>query len=247
MSTTLTKWRVFCLTENGWTEGWLADSGGPPTSCFHNNEHNINVNSIQSMDTTQTLTVKVAQESIPTGGNYKTKGFTMDIVPSGVTTLAVSWPINITSIAVHAMSTVDNLGDTIDAVVAPYTPCGVITADHPASVNSVSVNSTVIANAKVGYECFVGSEFLGMITGIDVANLVVHFVNTTTVLHHGGTYFFIQRRIIENLPLGLPSGNDLGISSQGGNYLPAGIITHVIYTNNSNVAKKFSFHVEHLF
>jgi hypothetical protein len=242
----LTKWRIYCITENSWTEGWL-ESGHTPTTCFRNNEHNVNPSSLQDIETTQKILVHIEQEAIATGGNYKTDGFAFTAAPNTTTIFPTTWPIPITTSVVHILDTVENLDDTLDAIVAPQTPVGVITAEHQIGCHIVSTNSTVFAHAKVGYECFVGMEFLGRILELNPSTLTIRFQNPTTVVHAAGEYFSIQLRIIQNYPLGTKIGGNLGVASIGGKWLPANTITNVIYTNNSNVAKKFRFTVEHLF
>jgi hypothetical protein len=51
MPNTVFKWRIYCTTENAWTEGWLNSDDPEPTTCFTDNSHTINPNSLQKTDT----------------------------------------------------------------------------------------------------------------------------------------------------------------------------------------------------
>ena len=44
----VTKYRVWCLTEGTWVEGWGQTE---PTACYNNNTHTINPNSVQDLET----------------------------------------------------------------------------------------------------------------------------------------------------------------------------------------------------
>lgn len=241
------RWQIYCNTEGGWTQGLLDQTVGPPSVCFNNPTHIINPNSPQQLDATQLLNVKVIQEDIPTGGHYTTEGFSMTIPPLTTQTLPVSWPMKTTCTLVHVMSNIDNLHDILNAVVNPHTLIGGITTNIDINSNIAYVNVTVIANIKIGFECYIGSEHLGRVIGIDSTNSKITFENVTSISHTAGEPVYTEMKIIRNLPLGMNNGYDLGSSSLGGKYLKENVITNIIYTNNSNVEKTFRFSVEYLF
>jgi len=247
MSSDLTKWRIFCLTENIWSEGWLDSSAGFPIKCFNDGGHSVNNNSCQEIDTTNTLTVSIKQESIQTGGNFKSKGYSFECGANSTSTYSVSWPYPITAMVVHILTDNSQRGDVMSAVVGPQTPVGVILSQCSEGDTTVSVNSTVIAHAYVGYECFIGVESLGRILEIDANNLIVRFETPATQNHPANSYFKIQMRIIENHLLGYSFGNDIGVSNIGGKYLPASLPTIVEYTNNSMSDNTCRFTIEYLY
>lgn len=241
-------WKIYCNTESIWTQGLLDQSLGPPTVCFKNDTHSVNINSSQQLDNNETFNVKVIQEDIPTGGHYTTEGFTMTIPPLTTQALPVSWPMKTTCTLVHVQSMPENLGDTLDAVINPHTIIGVITSNIPINTKVAFANSTVITNIKSGFECYIGSEYLGRVLSVDNINSKITFENPTTIVHNPGEYVFTEMKLIRNLQLGTNNGYDLGLSSLGGKYLKENTITNIIYTNNSDtLTKTFRFSVEYLF
>lgn len=243
----LTKWRVYCNTENTWSEGWLETELGKPNYCFNDKNHTINPNSHQDIEVTQVINVKIEQESIPTGGNYKSEGYSFEAAPNTVTKYPVSWKIPITTNTVLVNTDESQIGDTLNAIVGPQTIIGVLTADHPIGTKIFSVNSTVTTNLVVGYEVILGSYNLGICTRIDKANYLIETEFVSSVAYTAGTYLKAQVRIIKNFILGRNGGLNLGTANVKGKYLPANTTTSVEYTNNSNTTKVFSFNIEFLY
>ena len=247
MSSDLTKWRIFCLTENIWSEGWLDSSEGLPVRCFNDGGHSVNPNSCQEIDSTSVLTVKIKQESIQTGGNFKSKGYSFECGANNTSTYNVSWPYPITAMVVHLQTDSSQKGDLLSAVVGSQTTVGVILSQCSEGDTTVSVNSTVIAHSYVGYECFIGTESLGRILEIDAQNLTVRFETPATQNHPANSYFKIQMRIIESHNMGFDFGNDIGVSNIGGKYLPANVPTRVEYINNNSENTVCRFTIEYLY
>jgi hypothetical protein len=242
MADSVKKWQIYCIEESKWVEGWSVDK---PIVCFNHNTHEINPNSQQILETTQLITVKIDQEEIPTGGHYCCEGFVFDCPPNVVTVYPVRWPIPITTSVVTIQALPENIGDIVNCIVNPKTLVGGTTSFVSAGSTRCSVNSTVIENAKVGYECFINNELLGRIINIFPLTFEVEFETPTTVNYNMGNPFFIQLRIIRNHQV--TEFFQLGASNIGGKYVPQQFVTHVIYTNNSNVDKKFRFNIEYLF
>jgi hypothetical protein len=243
----LTKYKIFCIEEQSWTEGWLSQEDGPPTQCFNNNGHEVNLNSFQELDSTQVLTVKIEEESIKTGGHYTVEGHQFTALANTDTSYTVSWPMPVSVTVVNVQTTDENNGDVLNSIVNPNTICGVITSNFEIGGKTISVNSTVTANVKIGWEIIIGSEYLGRIIAIDLDNFFITLENATTVYHQIGSPVFTQVRVIKNFQLGTRVGNQLGVSNIGGKYLKTGTTTKVTYTNNSNVNKQFRFSIEYLF
>ena len=237
------KWRIFCNTENIWSEGWLDNE---PTVCFNNNTHEVNVSSIQTLENIEKLEVKIKREDTPTGGNYNIQGYSMIIPPNTDQILPVSWRFPINVLSVHCQSNSSNLGDKLNAISRPKTLVGVNTSELQIGQNTVNVNSTVIQNCRIGYDIYIQDESLGRVTSIDILNSTVSFENTCLNTYTAGSYISIELRIIRDFNLGYYYGNDFG-AFNGNKYIDTGVITNVIYTNNSGTEKKFCFSVEYLF
>jgi hypothetical protein len=243
----INQWRVYCTTENAWVSGWVSSTDPTPTTCFNNNTHTINQSSQQILTSTQLVTTKIIQETVPTGGHYSCQGFTFNIAPSTTDNILVSWPFPITTTVVHVQPLLDNVGDTLDAIVSPRTLVGAIGANVAIGDITAVVSTTVISNAAIGFDFYIDSEHVGRILEIYPTTSTIKFETPATIAHTAGTLLYLELRIIRNFPLGCENGNDLGAASLGGKYLPAGTVTKIIYTNNSTVTKTFRFSIEYLF
>lgn len=243
----INKWQIYCNTESKWVCGWLHSDDPIPTYCFHNDSHQVNPNSAQTLETSQLITVVIQQEAIKTGGHFGCQGFLMEIPANTTQILPVTWPIPVTTSIVNIQETEANEGDVLEAIVNPRTIIGGTTSVTLQGSKNCTVNSTVIKNAQIGYECYIGTECLGRIIGINTNSFLITFENASTVEHQMGSPFYIELKIIRNYQLGTKVGDSLGAGNIGGKYLPVGTVTNVIYTNNSNTVKKFRFSVEYLF
>ena len=204
---TIKKWRIFCNTENLWSEGWLEQE---PTVCFNNNTHTANLNSVQILEETEKVEVKIQREDISTGGNYNIQGYSMTIAANTTEILPVSWKFPINVLSVHCQSNDLNIGDTLDAIIRPKTLVGVNTVELVQGASTVSVNSTVIENCKIGYDIYIADEALGRVTSIDAVNSTVTFENTSLITYSPGTYIYLELRIVRDFNLGYYYGNDFG-------------------------------------
>jgi hypothetical protein len=243
----LNNWQIYCITENKWVSGWLHSDISIPSVCFNNDQHEINTNSPQILESTQVLSVKIEQEFIPTGGHYGCQGYIMEIPANTSLTKPISWPYPITTSVVNIQDTDENLGDTLEAIVNPKTLIGGTTSVTLQGSNTCTVNSTAIENSKIGYECYISNEHLGRIIDINKQTFVITFENELQVEKNMGSPFYAELKIIRNYYLGSRQGNCLGSGNIGGKHLPANTITNVVYKNNSNIDKKFIFNVEYLF
>lgn len=244
MSRSVSKYRVYCETEAAYIYTW---GDTLPTVCPNNNTHTITTGTVSIVEEIQENTVSIKQESIPTGGNFKCKGYSFVATANTTTSYSVSWSYNTTAMVVHIQSNESQLGDVLEAVVYPEQTVGVITAACNIDATTAVVNSTVIANAFIGMECFIETEFLGTIISINKETSTVGFETPVTVNHAGGSAFKVQIRIIESYHLGTSIGASLGASNMGGKHLPANSVTSVRYTNNSNEDRIFIFLVEYLY
>lgn len=241
------KWQIYCISENKWVSGWIHSNDPTPTVCFKNDQHEVNTSSPQILETTQIISVKVEQEFIPTGGHYGCQGHLMEIPANTTVINPISWPYPITTSVVNIQDTDENLGDILEGIVSPKTLVGGTTSVTLQGSNTCTVNSTVIQNSKIGFECYILNEHLGRIIGIDKNTFVITFENELQIQKNMGSLFYIELKIIRDYHLGSKQGNCLGSGNIGGKYLPANTVTNVVYKNNSNVDKKFRFNVEYLF
>lgn len=79
MPTTVVEWRIYCNTDSKWTSGWLNDTDGAPTTCFENNGHTVNSNSVQEMN----RVTEVIETSLTSSNNSSSTPLAADAVFTG--------------------------------------------------------------------------------------------------------------------------------------------------------------------
>lgn len=244
------KWRVYCITEDAWSEGILTENQGVPISCFNNALHTINTASHQQLEVLSDTIVNIKEETIPTNGYYKSKGYCITCEP-GVTTTEYTFPHPITALSIVFSTDISQKDDKLETIVAPDTIIGVITETASPSQTSISVNSTVLEHASLGFFLTLSdgtnTNQLGIISNIDKINSVITFTTPIVDTFQQGTFVKISVVVIENFIFGYPGSYTFGESKIGGSHIPANTIIRVNYTNNGEVTKKFYPVIDYLY
>lgn len=245
----LSKWRVYCIDESKWTDGWV--EFGIDISeicCFNNKEHSININSRQLIENTEKINVSIAQEYISTGGHFLNESYSFNALANTTTNYDISWPIPVNLQLINMDNDPTALGNILNGYINPMTPVGVITSDFKAGEKKISVNKSVIDNVLIGYECFIQDNNLGRIINVDASNLVLTVEFPLDKDYPYGTVVKVQVIVIKNFCVGANwAANTIGSSNLGTKYLQAGYIMRASYTNILNVDKIFRFNIEYLY
>lgn len=138
--TTLTKYRIYCNTEDSWVEG---AGESPPTVCYNNNTHTVNQNSIQELVSLSETEVVIKEEDVKTGGNFQTTSFDVNTPANSTTDHDISWPYPVSALAMHFHTADEHYGDVINVCVGPDTLIGSITSDISPATEWVSQNHTI--------------------------------------------------------------------------------------------------------
>lgn len=243
-------YRLKCLTENQFKYSWNIIK---PTYCPTNSEHQIDNNSITKLSSVSSDIVEIKEESIATGGNYKSETVIININPHETSIKEKSWIIPINLFAVHFTTSSQHEGDNLIVDFAPDTIIGTITNDINIDDNIIHVDDNVLNNIYVGYyvevDDLTNSEDCGMVISIDKASKTITVNNniSKSFLSTSPTYIRQTIRMIENFELGPPSKYSLGTTTIGGTYIPTGTVARIKYINNSSNAKKFLINVEYLY
>lgn len=246
MSTSLKKIRVYCLNELKWTEGWTDSS--TDVYCFNNNEHSINPDSVQTLDTTEKINVTITQEFTATGGHFLSESYAVNAPANTTTNYDISWPIPVNLQLINVENDPTSTGNILNGYINPMTPVGVITSDFREGQKKLSVNKTVIDNILIGYECFIEDYYLGRIINIDADNLLIVVEFPLDKDYNYGAIIKIQLIVIKNFCIGANwAANTIGGRNIGTKYLPAGYVLRASYTNKLDVDKLFRFNIEFLY
>jgi len=253
--TILIKYRIYCTVENVWTEGWRSDSQGEPIQCFTNTEHTVNANSVQIVETINTIEsiVRIKEEySIAgeqdTNGQFCCEAFEMVIPANSTVIKSIAWqyPISVLEPFFMAISTHD--GNILNSISGPNTIVGTLTENVATNATIFDVSPTVIQYAIIGFQLLLNGNVIGCISNIDSVNSRITVTGGATTNYSSGAYVGIQKHNIKNYKFrGSNCRVSFGSSKIGGSYLKKNIVTQVIYQNLTNDEKTFNFEVEYLY
>ena len=247
MNIPLTQYLVPCLTEDARiTTDYRASI---PTVCPNNNTHTINPEGIIILNTIQSKTVTINENSnVTTGGYYRADQFELAISGgTGVTGFCdISYSYNVSGYSVTFLTSSDNIGDTFEFVSYPNTPAGAISSDLGTGGTSIIISSAPLLNPGFDITLTDGTNTnnLGFITSIDINTNTINFSNAAVNSYTSGAnlLFTIPRykggKFINNHNV------NLGFSKIGSAGLPAGKIVRLIYTNSNGNPKTINFVVE---
>lgn len=244
-STTLFNYSIFCNTENFPVYGY---GTSPPTQCYNNATHSVNLASVQKFGQIQLGQTIIQNETNPTGGHFGTQSYVFTAAPSTVTTYSVSFPFPITPLTGSVQVTSDMVGDSIDIVRQPQTVAGTLSLNATAPATQLTVSSTVIQNTYVGLYAYLSDgtnlDSLGRILSINTTNNTV-VVETPTVHNFSSTtptFFLVTNYYVKNHQFRTVQIHSYGYSKIGGQAkAPTGAISELIYTNNSASPKTVCF------
>jgi hypothetical protein len=232
-------WRVYCETESDWSYRYLAE-GTIPSKCFNDTAHTININSLQKIETVSNSNVLIIEESIPTNGNHKSVGYKCECTV-GVSTHDFSFDIPISALSISFNTHADNQNDTLEVIIGPETPSGVITSDVSIGDTIINVSPTVIENVQLGY-------YVNLSDSTNNDNLgIVKTATSNAFLASSPTYVKLSVKAIDNFTFGYPGRYVIGESKIGGSYVPKNTIVRVVYTNNGNATRYFYPNIDYLY
>jgi len=156
MTTTVFKWRVYCVTDDTYEEVW---SETEPTTCPTNTAHTIGaVTEVTTVDVTGV--VKVQEEEIPTGGHFQAKTLALTTNPNSSNYVEVSWPYPISVLSIEWVSEEVHRGDTLDMTVGKDTITGflavALTPNAEWTSQNYNLNDMVRYNNK-DYKCILST------------------------------------------------------------------------------------------
>lgn len=248
MSKAVSKYRIYCTTEQGYTYTW---SDVLPTTCPNNNQHSIDSATITIIDTVSTNAVQIIQESTPTGGHYRAESKKITVSANSTQYFDYSWPYQLSVLTVKMYTSPENENDIVNSFIAPYTVIGVLTDSAAEDDTILHVNSTVTDNIQKGYRVYlfngVTSTPVGECITIDKVAGTITLDTQLAGPHVSGTYVQMSINNITDFVLKGNTVYSLAEKTIGGSSIPANTVVRVEYTNNGNEATDFFFAFEYLY
>ncbi len=198
--------------------------------------------------------ILIKEENIRTGGHYQAQSYELDVPAStGWVTKDISWPIPVSILSAEWVNRSEYNHDEAEFQIAPDTIIGTISVDVSVGTTEITVSSTVIDNAEVGYYIILtdgaNSDDCGRIISIDSDNSKITVETATTNSFASATPTYVKQtvKMVPHMQLNANSRTQLGESKIGGSYIPANKILRLRYNNTDGVAKTFSFILEYLY
>lgn len=249
---TLHKYRVYCITEAQNVYTWR-EEGDAPTVCPNDPAHTINPNSISVLEEVSPNNLLIAQEKTITGGNYRLETYrhSINAGPNVITTGQLSWPINISLIALKFFTTIDHESDIFR--IYEKSDVGSVTADVTPADTVIAVDQAVIDALAIGYHVELDDgtniDDLGRVIAIDTTNntITVEKAAVNSFLASQSPVVRVFKKLVEKYEIG-PAGKYTLLENRSvAQYLTANTILYIEYKNKSSTAKKLVFECEYLY
>ncbi len=229
-------YKIYCNDENKYVSGW---SVAPPSACYNNNAHDININSVQLIQTISTDTVKIKEDSILIPRNVWIKHIEFTgIYPQTSQDQYFTFKIPISMYSFTFVTDNTNKGDEFTIAVNPDTPLGLITENLNAGVTTLHAPPGLLLYGWNGFELKItdgtNTDDLGMILSIDKDTGIVEFENKTE--HNFSSNNSVVKMTyytMKNFKFGAPGVQRYGDDIIGGASPPIGTVVKFTYNNNS--------------
>ena len=248
--TTVSKYRVYCNTESTYQTIWGETT---PTSCPINTNHTIDPTKTAIADTVEENVVKIKEENIPTGGNFKCDTVVIDAPASTVTYTDVSWPFPVCVYSVTFVTKDIHEGGSVCVQISPNTTIGALVAPVALSAKAFYVSSTVLQYLVVGYSVRITDginvDDLGYCLTVDKTTnkITTSKGSTHTYSPYTPTYVQMTAYLIETYEIGPAWEYTIGQSKIGGVYLPANALVRATYKNIAPINNKLIIQVEYTY
>ncbi len=231
-------YQIYCVTESAMIEG-LSFTSSPPTVCYNNNAHQVNLSSVSLLGVASDKVVTIKEDKVAIARNVKIEAINFVNVESN-SSQTVDYKFNIiTSMYSFKFMTDDtNKGDFITIVSNPNTPLGLITQNVAGGATTFYAPPALLLYGQQGFNVVLSdgtnTDDIGYIKTINKTTGAVTFSTPTTlsVLASNGLGYMIYY-IMQNVPIGTPATYAFGEDVVGGSAVPVGTIVRFIYQNNS--------------
>jgi hypothetical protein len=236
MSSNVNNYKIYCNTEAVYISGWGLK---PPSTCYNNNTHDVNVNSVQLLSTVTSNEVTIKEDKIQISRNTKIIQIPIiDVLPGESATVDYLFPINMSMYVFDYTANEDSVGDLISIHANPDTVLGLIGADMLVGDNTFIGPPALIAYAVVGFYLTISdgtnSDNVGIITNIDPNTSIVTVEHSVTNAYLSvNTLVRMTIRILDELIIERVGVRTYGGEIIGGAAIPKGTVARFIYKNNS--------------
>jgi hypothetical protein len=235
------QYQIYCNTEAGHVSGWTKTV---PTTCFNNNAHSVNLNSVQIVDVIQNSEVTLKQDTIYIARTPFIEPIDiLQTAPESTQTVNYVFSSLSSMYGFSIYSDTSNIGDRITVAPNENTQIGLIASPITANDTTIYPPAAFFLYGSVGFTLVVSdgtnTDDLGMVKTINkdngsvvVQNAAVHNFatnNTGTLMSYYTT---------KNFRIGCAGKLDFFSDIFGGTPVPAGTSVNFIYENTSTTVTK---------
>ena len=194
--------------------------------------------------------VEIQEETIKTGGNYRSESKKITIQPNTTQSYTYIWPYRTSVLEMRFITEEIHRNDVLNFYVARDTIVGVLIENTIIGSNKIKVSPTVIQNINLGYIISLVSSTgvvinLGDVLGISADTLTIS--NPTTDIFIAGSYIKMTLQPVRNVIISAPWEYNVGRSKIGSSSIPPNTNLTIEYTNNSTNVKDFVWYFDYLY
>lgn len=192
---TLYYYRIYCETDakNEYVWGTV-----PPTQCPVNSSHSVNLNSIFIDAERAPNTVRITEETVPTGGHFAT--FTMRVTapPNGTGSKTTYFPFPVSVLTAEFVSKDSQNADCVDLAVGQNTTVGALTASISMLPTVYDSNTNYVAGDTVTFT----HPVLGDRTYTCILDNVANESPVNAAHWQHGFAIAVSQTVVDNVKLG---------------------------------------------
>ena len=235
-STILYKYKIYCNTEAEYVYGYNTT---PPATCYHNNTHTVNLNSIQEMEKIDPGSVSIKEDKIDIDRTIKIFTICVEDAAFGETTLVTyTFPVIVSMYSFKFITDSSNKGDEFSLHANENTTFGLILDDLEIGATSFHSPPALILYCLIGFHITItdgtNTDELGMVIAIDKNTNIITTENATThAFSATNTLVQMTIKVLDKLKIGGAGVYDFCGDVIGGTVVPMGTVAKFRYKNNS--------------
>jgi hypothetical protein len=241
----VSEYKIYCNTEEKYVSGWSVNK---PTTCYNNNSHDVNSNSIQTLQTIKSNTVSIKESDVKEDGRYHVLSFYVEAAPNTRTTIDKIFDYTFSAFNVQYVTVESQLGDVLDISYNPDTLCGVNTQTLLTGSKTINVNSTITNSVIAGYYIKISDGNntcdLGVCTGVNIEAGTIDVNIAPTFDFLAGSNIYVTYFLLKDIVIGHAAKHNLGDCMIHKPTVFKGTVGRVSYVNNSSDTKKLVIYME---
>lgn len=248
----INKYEIYCNTEETYIIGW---GETPPTKCYNNASHDVNIHSVQLLDTVASNTVSIKEDMVDVTGNKWVECIPiLDVAPTETKSVTYTFPITVSMYSFMFVTDATNKGDNLSIIANPNTDVGLISNDIAVGATTLTLPALVISQIVPGFWLVIDDgtniDDIGRVLAVNrLTNTITFQTPTTHAFSATNTHVKFSIKVLNNLRLCGADKYRFFDDIIGSTPIPTGTTATFIYTNNSTTGenKELSIYITCVF